>query len=406
MINACLCRYHEIATKGDNRNQFELQLVENLYRLLKGLPIKVHRVRGRIWMEKNDGTEFSVADLAEVGARMEKAFGLSSWSPAVRLPAGDFQAVKDTVLALAPQVFARVTEPSGKENVPTFRIRARRSDKKFPMRSKEIEIALATALWQQLGGDSIKLDLENADVTIGVEIREEMAMVFLESFSGPGGLPVGANDRTLALLSGGIDSPVACWMIMKRGSQVEFVTFHSAPYTPPETVAKVEGIAALLNTFQRPARLAACNLAEMQKLIRDNCDPRLRTVLHRRMMVRIAAKVAERFKAGALVTGDALGQVASQTLCNMSVIDQASPMLILRPTVGMDKLETIHIAEKIGSFELSSVQVPDSCTVFAPSRPTTRADLEKVIREEARIPDWEKVVEEIAANAVITRPGE
>jgi thiamine biosynthesis protein ThiI len=273
------------------------------------------------------------------------------------------------------------------------------------MHSKDIEIALATALWQQLGGDAIKLDLENADVTIGVEIREEMSMVFLETHPGPGGLPVGSNDRTLALLSGGIDSPVACWMIMKRGSQVEFVTFHSDPYTPPETLAKVSGIAALLNTFQRPARLAACNLAEMQKLIRDNCDPRLRTVLYRRMMVRIAAKVAERFKANALVTGDALGQVASQTLCNMSVINQASPLLILRPTVGMDKLETIHIAEKIGSFELSSVQVPDSCTVFAPKRPTTRADLAKVIAEEARIPDWEQLVDDIARNAEITRPG-
>lgn len=404
MINACLCRYHEIATKGENRNQFELQLVENLYRLLQGMPIKVHRVRGRIWIEKTDKSDFSAAELTDMALRLEKAFGLSSWSPAVRLPAGDFEAVKKTVAALAPEIFANV-RTSASALPPTFRIRARRSDKNFPMHSKDIEIALATALWQQLGGDAIKLDLENADVTIGVEIREEMSMVFLETHPGPGGLPVGSNDRTLALLSGGIDSPVACWMIMKRGSQVEFVTFHSAPYTPPETLAKVSGIAALLNTFQRPARLAACNLAEMQKLIRDNCDPRLRTVLYRRMMVRIAAKVAERFKANALVTGDALGQVASQTLSNMSVINQASPLLILRPTVGMDKLETIHIAEKIGSFELSSVQVPDSCTVFAPKRPTTRADLAKVIAEEARIPDWEQLVDDIARNAEITRPG-
>lgn len=401
MINACLCRYHEIATKGENRNHFEMQLVENLYRLLDGMPIKVNRVRGRIWIDKKDKSVFSAAELADIAVRLEKAFGLSSWSPAVRLEGGDFEAIKNTVLALAPEIFANIKTG---DRPPTFRIRARRSNKQFPMLSKEIEIALATALWSQLGGDAIKLDLENADVTIGVEVREEMSMVFLETLPGPGGLPVGSNDRTLALLSGGIDSPVACWMIMKRGSQVEFVTFHSDPYTPPETLEKVSGIAALLNTFQRPARLAACNLAEMQKLIRDNCDSRLRTVLYRRMMVRIAARVAERFKAHALVTGDALGQVASQTLCNMSVINQASPLLILRPTVGMDKLETIHIAEKIGSFGLSSVQVPDSCTVFAPSRPTTRADLAKVIAEEARIPDWEELVEKIAAEAEITRP--
>ncbi len=406
MINACLCRYHEIATKGANRNHFEMALVENLYRLLRPMPVKVRRIRGRVWLEKADSGIFTDAELVAVAERLKQAFGLSSWSPAVKLPAGDFQAVRETVLRLAPEVFADALAPGRGSNPPTFRIRARRSSKVFPMTSQEIEIALATALWEKFGPDSIKLDLsDNAEITIGVELREETTMVYLETFRGPGGLPVGSNDRVLALLSGGIDSPVACWMTMKRGSQVEFVTFHSAPYTPPATLAKVSRIAARLNEFQRPGRLAACNLAEIQKLIRDHCDPKLRTVLYRRMMVRIAAVIAEKFRAGALVTGDSLGQVASQTLCNMSVINQASPMLILRPTVGMDKLETIGIADRIGTLKLSEEQVPDSCTVFAPQHPATRADLERVMREEAKI-GWEEVIAAIAASAEISRPGE
>ena len=174
MINACLCRYHEIATKGENRNHFELQLVENLYRLLHDMPIKVHRVRGRIWIEKTDKGEFSAAELASMEVQLQKAFGLSSWSPAVRLAGGDFEAIKNTVLALAPEIFANVQHPAG-TRPPTFRIRARRSDKKFPLHSKDIEIALATALWQQIGGDAIKLDLENADITATIEKLEKVS---------------------------------------------------------------------------------------------------------------------------------------------------------------------------------------------------------------------------------------
>ena len=218
-----------------------------------------------------------------------------------------------------------------------------------------------------------------------------MAIVWLETFPAPGGLPVGCSGRTLALLSGGIDSPVACYLTMKRGGPVEFIGFHSDPYTPPETVDKVERIAAYLNTFQQPGKLYMVNLVELQKLVRDNCNPRMRTVLYRRIMFRIAEKIAYKRKIKALLTGESLGQVASQTLENMSTIGKAVDMLILRPLCGQDKLETIAIAQKIGTFDLSKEQVPDSCTVFAPDSPATKVSEKDAEAEEARIPgywDW------------------
>jgi thiamine biosynthesis protein ThiI len=277
-----------------------------------------------------------------------------------------------------------------------FRIRARRSDKNFPLCSQEIEIKLTALLGGIYGRENLKLDLnDTADLTVGVEVREEMAIIWLESFHAPGGLPVGCNDRVLALLSGGIDSPVACYLTMKRGSGVDFIGFHSDPYTPPETVDKVQRIADYLNTFQQPGRLYMVNIVELQKLVRDNCNPRMRTVLYRRLMFRIAEGIARRRKIGALLTGESLGQVASQTVVNMNTIDNAVNMLILRPLCGMDKLATIDIARKIGTFDLSAEQVPDSCTVFAPDKPSTRVPIADAEAEEARIPGYYEIIEKI-----------
>ncbi len=400
--NSIICRYHEIAIKGDNRNHFEQCLVDNLYWLLKGLPVRVRRIRGRVWIEKSDRGDFSAEELAAAEAQLRKAFGLESYSPAVMLPP-EMEGIRRAVKALAPEVLNPVLEKSA--GPIRFRIRARRSDKNFPLRSQEIEIELATWLWENFGGDRLKLDLDHAEISFGVEVREEMAIVFLETRHGPGGLPVGSNARTLALLSGGIDSPVACYLTMKRGSAVEFLTFHSAPYTPPETTEKVQRIAAHLNTFQKPMRLHLCNLAPIQKLIRDKCNPRCRTVLYRRMMFRIAEMVAMGGKCEALITGESLGQVASQTVTNLSTINAATEMLVLRPLIGQDKLETINLAERIGSFELSKEQVPDSCTVFAPARPATALSVERALEEEAKLGDYRVVLEEIAAAIETLRPG-
>ncbi|QSH40131.1 tRNA 4-thiouridine(8) synthase ThiI [Lentisphaerota bacterium ZTH] len=392
MYNAIICRYHEIAIKGNNRNMFETRMIENIYHLLRCIDsIRVSKVRGRIWIEHKDRSRFSSEELEVIKSQLQKAFGLESFSPVIMTEPA-LEALQEAVSKSCRQYFDKAFES---RQVVSFRIRAKRSDKKFPLDSKQIEIELAKVAGSNYDYDSLNIDLENADVTVWCELRQEFAFVYYETIRGPGGLPVGSNSPVLALLSGGIDSPVACYEIMKRGCRCDFLTFHSSPYTPQDTVDKVKTIAGHLNSFQLPRRLFICNLAPMQKLIRDNCTPRFRTVLYRRMMFRIAERVARRHKRFALLTGESVGQVASQTIVNMATIDNAANMLVLRPLVGTDKNDAVALARRIGTYQLSKQQVPDSCTVFAPPSPATSAPLFKIEEEEAKLPEWEKLIEEI-----------
>lgn len=397
MYNCVICRYHEIATKGNNRNMFEKCLVENIRHAVRncGCPCRGRRVRGRVWVEPETAEFFPAEALNVVLDALRDVFGLESFSPARRLPV-EMDAIREAALEMAVAVFA-----GRGESKPRFRVRARRSNKSFPLTSKEIEIDLVTALAERLGENAFDIDLDEADITLGVEVRDEFAIVYFDTFKAPGGLPVGSNPRVLTLLSGGIDSPVAAWQIMKRGSPTDFITFHSSPYTPPETIDKVRGLVRVLNRFQRHGRLFIVNLAEFQKAVRDNCSERMRTVLYRRAMFRIAEAVARREDCRALVTGEALGQVASQTVANMDTINRAVDMLVLRPLVGADKLETIAVAERIGTMKLSSVQVPDSCTVFAPSSPATAVPVAIALKEEGKIPDYAGLLEKIIADIEI-----
>lgn len=398
MYNCVICRYHEIATKGNNRNMFERCLCGNIKHLLADVPdIQVRRVRGRVWIEKKDKSLFSAEMLQKIKAGLEKAFGLESFSPAILL-APDMDTIRETVKRYSHDIFAGY--PKGVK----FRIRARRSNKRFPLTSKDIEIDLVTAVAGVVGNDVFDIDLDNADITLGVEVRDEFSLIYFDTYSAPGGLPVGSNPRVLTLLSGGIDSPVAAYMIMKRGSATDYITFHSSPYTPPETVDKVESIAALLNTFQTKGTLYSVNLLPLQKLIRDCCNERMRTVLYRRAMFRIAEKIAAKNNCRALVTGEALGQVASQTVVNLDTINRSTNMLVLRPLIGEDKLDTIALAEKIGSMELSSIQVPDSCTVFSPSSPSTSVPAALAEKEEEKIPDYAQVIDTIVSSADAITP--
>ena len=392
MYNCIICRYHEIATKGSNRGMFERCLAENVRHLLKGLPdARVSRVRGRVRVELEGKRIFTPEELELVKVQLSKCFGLESFSPAVIVPV-DMEQIRPPAVELAASALA---ERAGKT---TFRVRARRSNKRFPLNSQEIEIDLVTAVAERTGEAKFTSDLNHAEVTLGCEVRDEFAVIYMASYPAPGGLPVGCNPRVLTLLSGGIDSPVAAWMIMKRGSPCDFLTFHSAPYTPPETLEKVRRLASKLNEFQLHGTLCAANLSELQKAVRDNCKERYRTVLYRRAMMRIAAMVAERRRCHALVTGESLGQVASQTVPNMYAIGKAVDMLILRPLVGCDKLETIRLAEEIGTYEISNVQVPDSCTVFAPSAPCTTSEPDLLEKEERKIDGYRQILEKIAAN--------
>jgi len=400
ICNCIICRYHEIATKGNNRNMFERCLVDNIKRLVgREANCRVLRVRGRVWIERPDAGNFSDAEVAHFREVLPRAFGLESFSPAMRLPV-DMERIRECALELTRECFAAAPEHF------TFRIRARRSNKRFPLTSNQIEVDLITRIGEEFGEDRFTIDLDHADYTLGCEVRDEFSALYMEQFPGPGGLPVGSNPRVLTLLSGGIDSPVAAYLAMKRGSGTAFLSFHSAPYTPPESVEKVKRLAGILNTYQRPERLFSANLSAFQREVRDRCRDRFRTVLYRRAMMRIAEMIAERYGYKALVTGEALGQVASQTIDNLNTINRAVNILILRPLIGADKLESIRLAENIGTMDISKEQVPDSCTVFAPANPATAVPLEAAEEEERKIPDYSAILARIVDEVEIFTPGQ
>ena len=391
MYKSIVCRYHEIATKGHNRSMFENKLITNMrilceYDGIAGLVFQ--RIRGRIFIRKLKNGVFSSGELEKVKDVLSRSFGLESFSPVIECEP-DINRILDIIGESAKETFEEKLKTC---SVVQFRTRARRSDKTFPLRSKEIEIEAATRL-QEIFGEKIKVNLDHPEVSIGVEVRDKIALVYYETFKGPGGLPVGTNSHVLALLSGGIDSPVACHMTMKRGCHVDFLTFHSFPYTPMESVDKVKRLASVLNRYQKKGRLYSCNISELQKLIRDNCNPRYRTILYRRQMMRIAEKICRFQKLNAIVTGESVGQVASQTIVNLSIINDATRMLILRPLAGLDKLESIERAEKIGTYNIYIEALPDSCTVFAPPSPAVAAKFYLVEEEEKKIPDLEEELE-------------
>ncbi len=393
MYNCVICRYHEIAIKGDNRSMFENKLVENMRLRLSSLKdVSIDKIRGRIYVRRTSENPFSEGEIEILKSGLSKAFGLESFSPALECEASE-EAIFSAVERSLKPVFEKAFQ--GKKGKVSFAVRARRSDKSFPLRSKQIEIMSAEIVEKLFGAERLSVDLMNPDIFIGVEVRERGAFVYYDSYAGPGGLPVGSNSPVLALLSGGIDSPVACYLSMKRGCHVDYLTFHSHPYTPLDSVEKVKRIATAMNGYQSPGRLYSCNLSEIQKMIRDLCTPKYRTVLYRRMMLRIAEMLCSRNGLFAVVTGECVGQVASQTIINLSTIAAASSMLVLRPMTGMDKSESVSFAKKIGTYPISIEQVPDSCTVFAPPAPAVAAKLHFVELDEKKLGDWPAVLEQI-----------
>lgn len=389
--NALLCRYNEIGTKGKNRGRFEDQLADSLRKAftpIGGMDFLFEH--GRIFiMPKAPKETFSPEDLELIRSHAKAVAGLSSISPGFIIRP-DFEEIKRTVLQYFPLVYSDFMSRTPAVE-PTYAMRSRRSDKRFPMTCEEMERHFAEIILSDYPG--LRIDLKHANLVVEVEVRQRQAFVCFERIEGPGGLPSGSGGRVLALLSGGIDSPVACYEMMRRGCTVDFVTYHSEPYTPPAYITKVIGIVRKLNEYQKRGKLVAVNLLPAQKEIRDKCRSRHRTVLYRRFMMRIASIIAAKFEDKALVTGDNLGQVASQTLDNMGIINASVSDMVLRPLLTFDKLGTMDIAKNIGTFQLSIEDVPDSCTVFAPDDPTTAAVMENILADEALldIPELEKL---------------
>ncbi|WP_018131166.1 tRNA uracil 4-sulfurtransferase ThiI [Effusibacillus pohliae] len=376
MYSMLIARYGEISIKGKNRSDFEKKLAENMQRAVKDIGgVKISRGGGRILIHLNG------ADYQPVLERLRWVPGIVSLSPVVTAEQ-DIGHIKRAAVQLLRQV---VHQPT------TFKVEARRANKTFPLSSLEIAKELGGHLLRNF--PQLKVDVHNPQLTFTCEIRETEAYLYVEVIPGPGGLPVGSSGKALLLLSGGIDSPVAGWMAMKRGVEIEAVHFHSFPFTSERARKKVEDLARRLAHFGGRVRLHVVHFTDVQKAIRQHCPEELSITVMRRFMLRIAERLAERHKLLALVTGESLGQVASQTLESMYTINHVTHMPILRPLVAMDKVDIIRIAKDLGTYGISILPYEDCCTIFMPKNPRTRPRVEEAERAEAHL-DIEQLVQE------------
>ena len=350
-VTHVVATYHEIALKGGNRGFFERTLQHNVVRALAGLPLEELSMPSRLVLRFAEPVLFSA-----VHSRLFTVFGINSIIPVER--AGDsYEQLEAWVRAHRAEFVGR-----------SFGIRCKRSNKRFPLHTDELGRRLG-ALVQQLTG--MPVDLDDPEVAIHVLLQSDGIYVYRRRYPGPGGLPVGTSGRALVLLSGGIDSPAAAYLTLKRGARAHFVHFHSAPYTSEASVHKAEEIARVLNRHQGPSRLAVVPFGEFQRAVVADCPERLRVVLYRRMMLRVAERIARRWRCLALVTGESLNQVASQTLPNLGAIDRVAHLPVLRPLVGSDKQEITALADRAGTYELSIMPQQDCCSFLQPRQPVT-----------------------------------
>ena len=377
-MRSIIVHYQEIALKGNNRPWFVTRLARNLRTATKGTGVREVRVlMGRIEILLEDDADWQV-----VRDRVSSVFGIANFSLARSAPLN--------VEAIA----SRILEDLGDREVSTFRVSARRADKRFPLTSPQLEREVGGLIKQARGWT---VNLAKPELTIHVEGLTDQAFYYFDKQPGAGGLPSGTSGRVACLLSGGIDSPVAAWRLMRRGCRVTFIHFHSYPILSRASQEKARELVTLLTRFQYDSRLFLVPFGEIQQRVVLAVAPPLRVVIYRRLMVRIAEAIARRNRAQALVTGDVVGQVASQTLENMAAINDVARMPILRPLVGLDKDEITAEAQRLGTFEISIIPDQDCCTLFTPRHPATKSRRTDVERAEAALPIAEMVNEAVAA---------
>jgi thiamine biosynthesis protein ThiI len=380
-MRSIVVHYKELALKGRNRPWFVQVLVRNLRTALKGLDVTgVRSIMGRIEIDLGSGAAFD-----EARDRIAHVFGIANFSLAGRA-SHDFRELADAILA-----------DLGDRQASSFRVSARRADKRIPYTSPQLEREVGGLIKQAKGW---RVDLDEAELTIHLEFLPTHAFYFFGKEPGAGGLPTGTSGKLACLLSGGIDSPVAAYRMMRRGCTVSFVHFHSYPILSRASQEKVREIATLLTTYQQHSRLAMVAFGELQQQVVLAVPPEFRVVIYRRLMLRIAERLARKWHARALVTGEVVGQVASQTLENMTTIADACALQILRPLVGMDKDEISNQAGALGTLPISNIPDQDCCTLFTPRNPATRARLDEVLRAEAALPIEEMVAGAVAAAAI------
>ena len=374
-MDSIIVHYQEIALKGRNRPWFIERLVGNLRTATADLDVvRVRALMGRLELVLGPD-----ADWDAVKRRVAKTFGVANFARAQRAGRSIDELSTSVLDELASQTDL---------DVGSFRVTARRADKAYALTSPEIEREVGGRIKAARGW---KVDLGHPDLVIRIEVLPTEAYYSLDKFLGPGGLPSGTSGHVMSLLSGGIDSPVAAYRLMKRGCRVRFVHFHSYPLLSHASVDKVRELTHLLTTYQLTSRLYLVAFGDIQRQVVLSAPPQLRVVLYRRLMMRIAERLARRCRARALVTGEAVGQVASQTVENLAVINAAVTLPVLRPLIGSDKDEISNEARKLGSYSVSIIPDEDCCQLFTPRNPATRARVGQVEDAEAALPVDEMV---------------
>lgn len=382
MYNILIVKYGEIGVKGKNRYIFENKLIKNVKNILKPIgKFNVYKEYGRIYVDL-DGYDYE-----EIVEEVRKVFGIVGVCPAVRAEK-DYNLLKELAL--------KMLEEKIDQGYKSFKVDSRRGDKDFKLTSQEMSLDIGGYLVSQVK-DKIAVDVRNPEVKIHCELRQNHVMVYSDTIPGYGGLPLGTNGRAMSLLSGGIDSPVASWMVAKRGMELECIHFHSYPFTSEKSQEKVRDLAQILSKYCGRVRLHKVNMLEIQKAIGLNCKDEEMTIISRRFMMRIAQQVAESRRCDALVTGESIGQVASQTIQGLTCTNASVSMPVFRPLIAMDKTEIIDIAQKIGTFETSILPEEDCCTVFSPKKPVTKPKLDRIEGSENAL-DVEKLIQDAIDN--------
>ncbi len=385
MKEIILCKYGEIALKGLNKSTFESMLVKNVKRRLEKLgAFRYTRSQSMLYVEPLSDD----IDMDEVMFRLERTFGIVKLCRAFCVEKNMDSILNDSMEYLAVAL----------DGVKTFKVNAKRADKKFPYKSPEICRELGAKILENF--PHLSVDVHNPDIIVTVEIREQYAFIDALQMEGAGGIPVGSSGKAMLLLSGGIDSPVAGYMMAKRGAQVEAIHFEAPPYTSERAKMKVEKLAKLLTPYCGDIKFHCVPFTEIQEVLRDNCPEELFTIIMRRLMMEIAQRFCEKEDIQCLVTGESLGQVASQTMYAMVCTDAACRYPVFRPCIGMDKSEIVTIARKIDTFETSILPYEDCCTVFTPKHPKTRPVLQDVENAQNSY-DFEPLIQKAVENTSV-----
>ena len=384
-FHSFLIKYGEIGIKGKNRHIFEDALVRQIRFALKDADGEffVHKTRGRVFVECEGDYDYE-----ETVECMSRVFGIVGICPVVRLEDNGFEQLKKDVVAYMDEMYP--------DKNFTFKVEARRSKKSYPLTSMEINCDLGEVILETWA--ETKVDVHNPEVVLNVEVREEIYL-YSEIIPGPGGMPVGTNGKAMLLLSGGIDSPVAGYMVSKRGVGIEATYFHAPPYTSERAKQKVVDLAKLVSKYTGPIKLHVVNFTDIQLYIYEKCPHEELTIIMRRYMMKIAEHFAKEDGCLGLITGESIGQVASQTMQSLAVTNAVCTLPVYRPLIGLDKREIVDISEKIDTYETSILPFEDCCTIFVAKHPVTKPNLERIEKSERHL---EEKIDELMKEAIDT----